>query len=349
MKAREAKVRLVAMDWMRGLAALWVVFFHINEPIQFRHDLYSSICKIGWLGVPVFFVISGWCMSQLEQKAQVPSRFMIARWLRIYPPYIISVVLTLAVIGLSVAWRGVNDLASLPKTPVALLSIIGMATDPATATPNINWSYWTLPVEFAFYIVIYTAIVVSSMRSTGTRKDSGIVSLALLGSGAVILLKVKTSATALFWMPYFPMFALGYYSHRLLPDANPDKERNLTLAFLAVAIVLILLDSQPIPRVLAASLGALILAAEANRKIRLESTNNYAKALGFLGAISYSLYLTHVPIACYLLIRLRTDFILDNQPVHAMVDTAIVVITCLAATAFFWFVEKPFHRLAKRL
>lgn len=140
-----------------------------------------------------------------------------------------------------------------------------------------------------FYIVIYTAIVVSSMRSTGTRKDSGIVSLALLGSGAVILLKVKTSATALFWMPYFPMFALGYYSHRLLPDANPDKERNLTPAFLAVAIVLILLDSQPIPRVLAASLGALILAAEANHKMRLESTNNYAKALGFLGAISYSL------------------------------------------------------------
>jgi len=350
MEVEGARARLVAMDWLRGLAALWVVFFHINEPIRLRPDLYSNFCKLGWLGVPVFFVISGWCMSQLEQNAQVPSRFMIARWLRIYPPYIISVVLTLAVIGLSVAWRGVNDLhVGLPKTPVALLSIIGMATDPATATPNINWSYWTLPVEFAFYIIIYMAIVVSSMRSTSKRKNTGIVSLALLGCGAVILLKVKTSATILFWMPFFPMFALGYYSHRLLPDVNQDQERNLALVFLVVAIVLILSDSHPIPRVLAAGFGALLLAAEANQKITIKSTKAYAKALSFLGAISYSLYLTHVPIACYFLIRLRTESILNNQIVHAMADGVIVVLACFAATAFFWFVEKPFHRFAKRL
>jgi peptidoglycan/LPS O-acetylase OafA/YrhL len=186
-----------------GLGGSMGGLFHINEPIRLRPDLYGNFCKLGRLGVPVFFVISGWCMSQLEQNAQVPSRFMIARWFRIYPPYIISVVLKFAVIGLSVAWRGVNDLhVGLPKTPVALLSIIGMATDPATATPNINWSYWTLPVEFAFYIIIYMAIVVSLMRSTSRRKNAGIVSLALLGSGAVILLQVKTSATILFWMPF---------------------------------------------------------------------------------------------------------------------------------------------------
>jgi peptidoglycan/LPS O-acetylase OafA/YrhL len=130
---------------------------------------------------------------------------------------------------------------------------------------------------------------------------------------------------------------------------NQDQERNLALVFLVVAIVLILSDSHPIPRVLAAGFGALLLAAEANQKITIKSTKTYAKALSFLGAISCSLYLTYVPIACYFLIRLRTKSILNNQIVHAMADGVIVVLACFAATAFFWFVEKPFHRFAKRL
>jgi hypothetical protein len=64
---------------------------------------------------------------------------------------------------------------------------------------------------------------------------------------------------------------------------NQDQERNLALVFLVVAIVLILSDSHPIPRVLAAGFGALLLAAEANQKVTIKSTKTYAKALSFFG------------------------------------------------------------------
>lgn len=47
--------KLYAMDALRGIAALWVLFFHLNEGIEYRNDLYGYACRLGYLGVSAFF------------------------------------------------------------------------------------------------------------------------------------------------------------------------------------------------------------------------------------------------------------------------------------------------------
>ena len=59
---------LPLMDWLRGLASLAVVFFHLNVVRGDVNDAYTRLCEAGWLGVPVFFAISGWCMAGLSER-----------------------------------------------------------------------------------------------------------------------------------------------------------------------------------------------------------------------------------------------------------------------------------------
>lgn len=47
------------IDWLRALASIAVVWFHLNEVRADHASLYGFVAAHGYLGVPVFFVVSG--------------------------------------------------------------------------------------------------------------------------------------------------------------------------------------------------------------------------------------------------------------------------------------------------
>jgi len=61
------------LDHWRGIAALWVMIFHgfatiYNKPLNPLVELVKSVAALGWLGVHLFFVISGFVMIVSSQK-----------------------------------------------------------------------------------------------------------------------------------------------------------------------------------------------------------------------------------------------------------------------------------------
>jgi peptidoglycan/LPS O-acetylase OafA/YrhL len=97
-----ASVRFQLLDPLRGIAALWVFTFHYG----FSQQLVSSfpwiqpIASAGHLGVPMFFVISGYCMMASIRAARRHGEsvrsFLRRRSLRIYPPYWFSLLIVAA-------------------------------------------------------------------------------------------------------------------------------------------------------------------------------------------------------------------------------------------------------------
>jgi peptidoglycan/LPS O-acetylase OafA/YrhL len=90
--------RYIYLDLLRCLAVLLVLvshgsFLHIDEPHTWWWEIYCSIQKMGWAGVDLFFVMSGFLifniiLADIKRYDQVNvRRFLIRRGLKIYPQY----------------------------------------------------------------------------------------------------------------------------------------------------------------------------------------------------------------------------------------------------------------------
>jgi len=150
--------RIRMIDVLRGGSAIAVALFHFNEPYPALTDVYHRVLKWGWLGVSVFFVVSGFCIAAARQKEGFIS-FWFRRLMRIFPPYWASVVVVLGVVCVRVATSGTNDVALLPKDFGSWVYTLAALTQPASSVASINWVYWSLAYELAFYMVVGALVV----------------------------------------------------------------------------------------------------------------------------------------------------------------------------------------------
>ncbi|GHG64776.1 acyltransferase family protein [Streptomyces griseocarneus] len=144
--------RLAALDGLRLLAALMVVAYHYiafdsgawSAPARTLFPTAHLPASYGWLGVQLFFLISGFviCMSCWGKSA---GDFALARVARLYPAYWFAVLTVALVVRL---WPSVNDAPALRSVAVNLT----MLQDPLGVAP-VDGVYWTLWVELRFYLL----------------------------------------------------------------------------------------------------------------------------------------------------------------------------------------------------
>lgn len=148
-----ASRRYHQIDLLRALACVMVLTFHYLHrghmegwvPFEGPAGL-GSIAKFGYLGVQLFFAISGFVIY-LSAQGATPRTFAASRAARLYPAFWASVVLTTLVVRLGgipslvVPWRDVF----LNFTMVAHWF----------GADFVDWAYWSLAVEFHFYIMIW--------------------------------------------------------------------------------------------------------------------------------------------------------------------------------------------------
>lgn len=137
------------MDGIRGLAVLSVVVYHLAyfNPASPVQKVFSSIAKAGFIGVPIFFVLSGFLISLTVIKSQ--NRFSVRSYLlhrgaKIFPPFLISLLLFSL---LSLQWK---DTHNLWGSAVAYVFTVPNFT---SGWDEINPVYWSLMVEMHFYLV----------------------------------------------------------------------------------------------------------------------------------------------------------------------------------------------------
>ncbi|MCX4961093.1 acyltransferase family protein [Streptomyces virginiae] len=327
--------RLAALDGIRVLAALGVLFYHYfalesawgKAPAEvFPHA--HRLAVYGWLGVEIFFLVSGFviCMSAWGRTV---GDFAVSRISRLFPAYWAAVAFTSLVLYASPEVRAVSGFSDVMVNLSMLQGGVGV--------PNIDDAYWTLFVELKFYVLF--AIVV--MRGVTYRNCvlfcaawtlAGVVAP---GADSGVLSFFASSSSS----PYF-IAGIGFYlMRRFRPNA----------VLWAVVGVQFLLAQHYVHARMISSLGRAATertpAWPAHLVVALGFALMAAIALGALdgvrwrwlphaGALTYPLYLIHMMAGLTLIHHFRREV--------APVPLVIGVTATMLALA--WLI----HRLVER-
>jgi peptidoglycan/LPS O-acetylase OafA/YrhL len=288
--------RLEVLDGLRFVAAMTVLAYHFTAMDhvwgrQVETIFPSQPAAYGWLGVYLFFLISGFviCLSSWGRGA---GAFWISRLVRLYPAYWLSVVASAAVLAI---WPYVGHPAGWRDTLVNLT----MVQEPL-GVPSVAEVYWTLWAELRFYL-LFTLVVWWGL--TYRR----VVAFCLLWLSAVTVAKAVLDndhalVHNLLMTNYAPLFIAGiafYLMHRFRPTL-------LLWAIVAAAFLL----SLPVvlwrnsleanagaavpkwPAILLLAACFLLIAGVAVGWLRWVR----GRWLVVLGAMTYPLYLLHLEI-----------------------------------------------------
>ena len=212
------RVYFYGVDLIRFAAALMVAFFHISFSAwafpdsggqRYRQGVYSfpdmaRVTWIGWIGVEIFFVISGLVIANSAARAS-PSSFVRSRALRLYPAAWICASLTI-----------LTQLAigQFPRVSRVLASY--------TLMPGVSYvdgQYWTLGVEIVFYGCVWALLWLSSYN----RINMLAIALTLGGLASLVIVVLNPRAAQflaeghgrILPLYYAPLFALGIVIRQL--------------------------------------------------------------------------------------------------------------------------------------
>lgn len=302
---------------------MMVCFFHLfcGNPLLFpKSSLLKSFFSFGYLGVALFFIISGLiiCYSLPATYKFKQSRiFILKRILRIEPPYIFSILLifTLNFFAFYFTKIPVKFLWSDLFFHFAYLNNFGLGH-------YYNVVYWTLGIEFQFYLIIVLIFGIINKSNLG---------LTLIMIFFMIISLIKVDHMDLIF-PYLPIFGLGIISFFYIYKKQLSKSLFAVLAVLFLIELYFFLNEQEFW----SSLLCLIILF--NWKLRHQ-------VLDFFSNISFSLYLTHTEIGGRV-INLGLRFVKSDFQRYLLFIIALFF-SIAFAYLFYLFIEKPFIKLSK--
>lgn len=328
------------IDGLRCVAVMAVVLFH------FRLKWVPG----GFVGVDVFFVISGYLITGIIARALDEGRFSLAgfyerRVRRIFPALF---VLLLAVLAVSALILLPLQFREVPGTMVATLGFVsnfvffseqGYFSSPTWFKPLAHT--WSLAIEEQFYLLFPLLLILLHRR--GRRAMIGWVGALALASFALSAWTAYSAPSFAFWMT--PSRAWELLVGALLALVGPPpiarrwlREGVAAAGLLAIAAAVLLYSSKtPIPGIAALlpvlATVAVIQAAPDTLSGRLLSL---PPAVG-IGLISYSLYLWHWPIAIFY-------FYFYAIGASRWTLIGMTVAALLIATLSWKYVEQPFRQ-----
>src|SRR3954447_7067872 len=157
--------RIPALDGVRGIAILMVLSFHWifaslpgwhSPDLTLSQSIIHHIFMLNWIGVDLFFVLSGFLIGGIildnGKYSNFYSVFYVRRACRILPLYIV-LLLTLAVVSALLPWREDTALAALLH-PISVWPHLLFIQNLVPASGNIwTGNTWSLAIEEQFYIL----------------------------------------------------------------------------------------------------------------------------------------------------------------------------------------------------
>ena len=322
--SKEGKIAIV--ETIRGLAALAVCLFHFGKAnIDFIGNSiwYQKITTNGWLGVEAFFVLSGFIIPYSLVKSGYTIKrffqFFAKRCLRIEPPYLISIILVI-LLGY------ISTLAPGYKGAAFNFNIWQFMSHIAYLPEHLGYTwllpvYWTLEAEFHYYILIGLTLPLL------WRNQISLLLGLFLGLAASFIIH-------LYVFSYMPLFVMGI---AVCAFKTGKFNKYLFWMVLIVSVAVSLFRGQdylmPFTGVITA-----ILISYASFK---------SKITDFLGKISYSLYLLHIPFGSRV-INLGGRYADTEWKVWAILSLALSL-TLFVSWIFYRLIEKPSQILSKKI
>lgn len=300
--------RTVELDGLRFIAALGVVLFHLVP--RFIREYGSSIiyaplvsvASYGYMGVDLFFIISGFVIVGSAQSASVRD-FIVGRIARLYPAFWFCCTLTSLVIlyyGTKTITIGAY-LANMTMYP----RVFGFA--------DLDVPYWTLALELRFYLIIACLIMFRQIRNIEFWLCGWLiatVALILFSAGALRFTLITD------YSAYFIAGAMFYFIRK---DGITMRRTVVILVCLLLslhhAVLTVAAEAQIAPMMFAArsSLTACMLTiifyvvflATAIRRTGWFGKMNFS----MLGSLTYPLYLLHETIGTLVTVHWESDVV----------------------------------------
>lgn len=142
------------IDGIRGLAAILVLLFHFYSFAGNNQFPGSFLVRAGWVGVDIFFVISGFVLflpflrNALEGKNTDLLSYYKRRVLRIVPAYWLNIIFMITVM-FPVFFTSFNQLLHIGTNMLFLEGFF-----PVKESLRLNGVYWTLWIEIQFYLIL---------------------------------------------------------------------------------------------------------------------------------------------------------------------------------------------------
>ena len=360
------RLHLEYLDGVRGLAALYVVAFHIRvyyldtSPAVLR---LTSPLGFGSHAVAVFIVLSGFCLMLPVVRSSDGSlrggakRFFLGRARRILPTYYFAVAFTLLLIALFIGHKtGSPWDDSVPVTKAGLLSHLLLLQDIGHATWNqISPPLWSISVEWRIYFCF--PLLVLCRRRFGpwlTTAFSFFIAYSLVFAFLHVPVLSRFNSEYNGVSPqYLGLFTLGMLACELAFSEQPalsSLRRRLPWDALAAgAFLLLVAASLRIPLTLEgrprldffAGLFAACLLVAASRGGVLQRALS-GRPLVFTGSFAYSLYLIHFPLV-------QMEWLYVIRPLHLGPAFSLALhwllgipLCVLAAYGFHLAFERPF-------
>jgi peptidoglycan/LPS O-acetylase OafA/YrhL len=361
-------MRFAIIEILRGFAAIWVFCCHyqFSEVFQSTFPSLHTVLKAGHLGVPMFFVLSGFCIAASavgnQRKHLSVWNFFKRRFKRIYPPFWLSIfviasvpfvieILSCCKTGFFVfptpAFLGFNfqDWIKL-FTLTQIFTVLPGSQTLDQKFCGINGVYWSLAIEVQFYLAIGIALWMKRIYP---------LCLGLTIVSIPFTFFPATFSTGLF-LPYWPQFALGVFlfflfDKGLIPSRMLPSRTLPILWFFALAATFLafywIAVKLPLSHVAFAAWFAIFLLLVESVESRFVSKVLMAETpairimsavLMGLGAMSYSLYLLHNKLQ-YLSIQVVRQLLSTNSIV---LDVSVILLTCAMCYLFYLFCERPF-------
>ena len=329
------------IDGLRAIAVVAVVLFHAD----------LATFGGGFIGVDVFFVISGYLITSLITKEIKENRFSLIgfyerRARRILPALFTVILVSFAIAPIALSPAHLADFQESAVATTLFFSNIlfwqesGYFDAPANFKPLLHT--WSLAVEEQFYI-LFPLVLMMVARFAGRRWRTVILTVALISFALSSWAAIYNPAAA-FYLPQARVWELLLGSLLALRLVPPISNRLFRETASVVGLSLIgwgvfaFNDATPFPgfNAIFPCFGAALLihtgAAESAFVNRLLST----RALVFIGLISYSLYLWHWPAFVF------ARSILPRE-LTGIESAGIIGFSLVAAMLSWRFIEQPFR------
>lgn len=370
---------LRVLTGVRGWAALWVFMYHSwayakHPPLVV--DLFglpvelTPLFSMGIAGVTIFFVLSGFLLASPFAQWQAGQRerprlgrYFSHRVMRVFPAYYVQLVLLVLLAWWTSGQLPIQDMGMLVRHLLMLFM-----PPPLGVEPIINLVWWTLPIEFGFYLALpFLAFMLRPQRALWLLLGC-LAAMYLWRHGVVVRLAdapLQMRVYAAYQLPGsmdafgMGMMAAVLHANRsrlpawLLPPAGSS-----VLGLLGIVLVLAAIYWLPGKRAeywsdslifyawtpaLSLGIAAVLLAGVGGSGVLQRIFGN--RYMVFFGLISYSLYLWHLPVLTWLAAASWYPGLTGGH--LAWILALALPITLAIATLSYLGVERPFMRLRR--
>ncbi|HHF3944536.1 TPA: acyltransferase family protein [Haemophilus influenzae] len=341
------------IDGLRAIAVISVIIYHLNE----------NWLSGGFLGVDIFFVISGFLITgiiitEIQQNSFSLKQFYTRRIKRIYPAFIIVMALVSFIASVIFIYNDFNKLRKTIELAIAFLSnfYLGLTQGYFDLSANENpvLHIWSLAVEEQYYL-IFPLILILAYKKFREIKVLFIITLILF-----FILLATSFIPANFYKEVlhqpniyylsnlrFPELLVGSLLaiyHNLSNKVQLSKQVNNILAILSTLLLfscLFLMNNNiafipGITLILPCIFTALIIHTTSQNNIVKLCLSN--KAIVFIGKISYSLYLYHWIFIAF------AYYITGEKQINNQSIAIVIVLTIIFSVLSYYLIEQPIRK-----